>query len=129
MAGPAGVEEVVMESTAQYWKPVWAALELYWKPARQRREGAPKMAGTPDPFPAKGRHGFGADAVSFLFADLNRAGSVERWRGHLLGTATEQFVNERLLPLVADAKPPLSDNLRKVLRQAGPRHGRRYVRS
>jgi|SRR5437868_4697219 len=25
-------EEVVMESTAQYWKPVWAALERYWKP-------------------------------------------------------------------------------------------------
>ena len=24
------VEEVVMESTAQYWKPVWGALERYW---------------------------------------------------------------------------------------------------
>jgi hypothetical protein len=37
------VEEVVMESTAQYWKPVWGALERYWKPLRQRREGtAPK---------------------------------------------------------------------------------------
>ena len=40
------VEEVVMESTAQYWKPVWAALERYWKPARQSREGATKMSGT-----------------------------------------------------------------------------------
>jgi len=40
------VEEVVMESTAQYWKPVWAALERYWKPARQQREGASKMSGT-----------------------------------------------------------------------------------
>jgi transposase len=40
------VEEVVMESTAQYWKPVWATLERYWKPARQQREGAPKMSGT-----------------------------------------------------------------------------------
>jgi len=27
------VEEVVMESTAQYWKPVWGALEQYWKPS------------------------------------------------------------------------------------------------
>jgi hypothetical protein len=27
-----GVEEVVMESTAQYWQPVWGALERYWKP-------------------------------------------------------------------------------------------------
>jgi hypothetical protein len=40
------VEEVVMESTAQYWKPVWGALERYWKPARQQREGATKMSGT-----------------------------------------------------------------------------------
>src|ERR1039457_4550017 len=39
------VEEVVMESTAQYWKPVWGALERYWKPERQKREGAPKMSG------------------------------------------------------------------------------------
>jgi len=40
------VEEVVMESTAQYWKPVWGALELYWRPARQQRDGATKMCGT-----------------------------------------------------------------------------------
>ena len=33
-------EEVVMESTAQYWKPVWGALERYWKPLREKREGA-----------------------------------------------------------------------------------------
>src|SRR5260370_13605067 len=39
------VEEVVMESTAQYWKPVWGALELYWKPAREQRDGATKMSG------------------------------------------------------------------------------------
>jgi transposase len=40
------VEEVVMESTAQYWKPVWEALERYWKPPRQKREGAGRMSGT-----------------------------------------------------------------------------------
>lgn len=40
------VEEVVMESTAQYWKPVWAALERYWKLAREQREGARKASGT-----------------------------------------------------------------------------------
>jgi len=34
------VEEVVMESTAQYWKPAWEALERYWKPICQKREGA-----------------------------------------------------------------------------------------
>lgn len=39
------VEEVVMESTAQYWQPVWGALEGYWKPTRQKREGAGAMSG------------------------------------------------------------------------------------
>jgi hypothetical protein len=39
------VEEVVMESTAQYWKPVWGALEQYWKP-NQKREGTGPMSGT-----------------------------------------------------------------------------------
>jgi len=41
-----GVEEAVMESTAQYWKPVWEALERYWKPQREKREGASRRSGT-----------------------------------------------------------------------------------
>ena len=40
------VEEVVMESTAQYWKPLWSALERYWKQSCQNREGAGKKSGT-----------------------------------------------------------------------------------
>jgi len=32
------VEDIVLESTAQYWKPVWAVLERYWKPKCHRRE-------------------------------------------------------------------------------------------
>lgn len=40
------VEEVVMESTAQYWKPVWEALERFWKAKCQGREGANRMSGT-----------------------------------------------------------------------------------
>ncbi len=39
-------EEVVMESTAQYWRPVWETLERYWKPIRQNREGARPTSGT-----------------------------------------------------------------------------------
>ena len=46
-----------MESTAQYWRPVWGALELYWKPARQKREGASKMCGTLHLCQAKSNHG------------------------------------------------------------------------
>jgi transposase len=41
-----GVEEVVMESTAQYWKPVWASLERYWKPICEKREGPGRMSGS-----------------------------------------------------------------------------------
>ena len=40
------VEEVVMESTANYWKLVWAVLERYWKPTRQPIEGGSKKSGT-----------------------------------------------------------------------------------
>lgn len=39
------VEEVVMESTAQYWKPVWGALERYWTPTCRERESAGPMSG------------------------------------------------------------------------------------
>src|SRR5215470_8025554 len=39
-------EEVVMESTAQYWRPVWETLERYWKPLREKREGAKRRSGT-----------------------------------------------------------------------------------
>jgi len=39
------VEEVVMESTAQYWRPVWAMLEAIWRPSRRNREGAGPMSG------------------------------------------------------------------------------------
>jgi transposase len=38
-------QEVVMESTAQYWKPVWEALERHWKPTREKREGTRRSAG------------------------------------------------------------------------------------
>jgi transposase len=33
-----GVEEAVMESTALYWRPVWGALEMYWKPICEQRD-------------------------------------------------------------------------------------------
>src|ERR1700739_59650 len=39
------VEEVVMESTAQYWKSVWETLERYWKPICENRAGARRKSG------------------------------------------------------------------------------------
>src|SRR5258708_15961928 len=51
------VEEVVMESTAQYWKPVWGTLERYWKRICQTREGALATSGTLHlPLPLSNRH-------------------------------------------------------------------------
>src|SRR5688500_1218412 len=41
------VEEVVMESTAQYWRPVWEAVEQHWRPRRRARNSALRLAGTP----------------------------------------------------------------------------------
>lgn len=70
---------------------------------------------------------FSEDAISFLLADLSNEGSTSHFRGHPLGrTATEEFVTERLLPLLSDTKQPFSKNLHAVLRQAGSRHSRRY---
>jgi transposase len=40
------VDEVVMESTAQYWRPVWEALELCWRPQRRNRNAASPLSGT-----------------------------------------------------------------------------------
>jgi transposase len=40
------IREVVMESTAQYWRPVWQTLERYWKTECPKWEGAGPMSGT-----------------------------------------------------------------------------------
>ena len=40
------VQEAVMESTAQYWKPVWQTLERHWRAERRKRTDAGPMAGT-----------------------------------------------------------------------------------
>jgi len=70
---------------------------------------------------------FTEDAISFLLADL-RDRDNESSDPPLLGvTATEAFVTDRLLPLIDEAKPRLLENLREVLREAGNRHGRRYI--
>src|ERR1700756_5225591 len=39
------IEGVVMEFSALYWKPVWGALERYWQPICQKREGAGPTSG------------------------------------------------------------------------------------
>ena len=70
---------------------------------------------------------FSEDAVSLLLADLDRESGARSFQPHVLGsTATEEFVTERLVPLLAGAKEPGLSKLQAVLRQAGSRHNRRY---
>jgi hypothetical protein len=70
---------------------------------------------------------FSEDAISFILADLSQT-KVSHFPGHLMAlTATEKFINERLLPLLPDANAQLLENLHEVLKEAGSRHGRRYV--
>jgi transposase len=64
-----GVEEVVMESTAQYWRPLWGTLEQYWRPARQQREGASQTSGTLHLCQAKSNHGPRGRKNDFLDAE------------------------------------------------------------
>jgi transposase len=52
-----GVEEVVMESTAQYWRPVWEALERYWQPQQQQHAAAGQRAGALHLAQAQSNHG------------------------------------------------------------------------
>ena len=63
------VEEVVMESTAQYWRPVWEALEQHWRPRRRARDEAPRLAGTLHLAQAQSNRGRGGRKKDFPDAE------------------------------------------------------------
>jgi len=64
------------------------------------------------------------DAIDFLVQDVQENRS---WRGHVLGAiATERFVEGRMLPLLSDSTGSKAELLRKAIRQAGDRLGRRF---
>lgn len=68
------------------------------------------------------------DAISFLLADLSRTSPSFSFKGHLLGRiATERFVADRLIPLLPNTSEAFGGAIRKVIKQAGDRHGRRYI--
>src|SRR5205814_9230788 len=100
------VEEIVMESTAQYWKPVWGALERYWEPICQNREGAGPMSGTLHLAQAqsnRGRRGRKND-----FADAERL--VKRLVAHELTLSFVPDVEQRLWRTVVRTKYQLTRN-------------------
>jgi transposase len=63
------VEEVVMESTAQYWRPVWEALERHWRPRRRNRDGASPVSGTLHLAQAQSNRGAGGRKRDFPDAE------------------------------------------------------------
>lgn len=66
-------------------------------------------------------------SLAFLIGELKET-RVQHSEDRLLAKiATEKFVVERLLPLLDPEPGHLQDNLRNVIRQAGQRHGRRYL--
>src|ERR1700740_3444033 len=100
------VEEAVMESTAQYWKPVWAALERYWKPIREKREGARRKSGKlhlAQALSNRGRRGRKKD-----FRDAERL--VKRLVAHELTLSFVPDTEQRLWRTVVRTKYQLTRN-------------------
>jgi transposase len=100
------VEEVVMESTAQYWKPVWGTLERCWKPICQTREGALATSGTLHLALAlsnRGRRGRKKD-----FRDAERL--MKRLVAHELTLSFVPDVEQRLWRTIVRTKYQLTRN-------------------
>ena len=93
------VEEVVMESTAQYWRPVWEALERYWKPKRRTRSDASLASGTVHLAQAQSNRGAGGRKRDFPGAETS---------GEAVGRAgtDPQFCTRHRAAALADRDAP-----------------------
>jgi transposase len=99
-------DEVVMESTAQYWRPVWETLEHYWKPICQKRQGALATSGTlhlAQALSNRGRRGRKKD-----FLDAERL--VKRLVAHELTLSFVPDAEQRLWRTVMRTKYQLTCN-------------------
>lgn len=100
------VEEVVMESTAQYWRPVWDTLERDWQATRRTRADAGPTAGALHLAQAqsnRGPHGRKRD-----FPDAERL--VRRLVAHELILSFVPDVTQRLWRTVTRRKYQLTRN-------------------
>jgi transposase len=98
------VEEVVMESTAQYWRPVWDALERDWQPTQRARVNAGPTTGALHLAQAQsnqGRHGRKRD-----FPDAERL--VKRLVAHELTLSFVPDATQRLWRTVTRRKYQLT---------------------
>src|SRR3989442_9681212 len=94
------VEEVVMESTAQYWRPVWDALERDWQPTQRRRVDAGPTTGALHLAQAQSNHG--RPGRKRDFPDAERL--VKRLVAHELTLSFVPDVTQRLWRTVTRRK-------------------------
>jgi len=70
---------------------------------------------------------FNDNTIGMLLDKLNQKMPFS-FRGNLLSiTATENFIYNRLIPMANTDAEPLKSNIEKILKEAGARHGRRYL--
>ena len=131
------VQEVVMESTAQYWKPVWEALEQHWLPTRDQQGGNPvprlHLAQAKSNRAPKGRKNDFADAerlvkrlvaqeltLSFVPGPEQRLWRTVTHRKHQL-TRDKVRLQNQLESLLEEAHIKLSSIVSDLLGQSGRR--------
>lgn len=70
---------------------------------------------------------FDESTISFILSDLKKE-QKEYFFEHILAkTATEEFINIRLLPLLNSTDPIFLKNIKNIIRNAARRHGKRYL--
>ena len=100
------VEEVVMESTAQYWRPVWEALERHWQPTCRGRADAGPTSGVLHLAQAQSNNGPRGRKKDF--PDAERL--VKRLVAHELTLSFVPDVTQRLWRTVTRRKYQLTCN-------------------
>jgi len=100
------VEEVVMESTAQYWRPVWDTLERWWQPTRRVRADAGPTSGALHLAQAQSNQGLRGRKKDF--PDAERL--VKRLVAHELILSFVPDVTQRLWRTVTRRKYQLTCN-------------------
>jgi transposase len=100
------VEEVVMESTALYWRPVWEALERHWQPRRRVGETAGPATGALHL--AQAQSNLGPRGRKKDFPDAERL--VKRLVAHELTISFVPAVAQRLWRTVTRRKYQLTCN-------------------
>jgi transposase len=98
------VEEVVMEATAQYWRPVWETLERHWQPQSRQAASAGPASGTLHLAQAQSNRG--AAGRKQDFADAERL--VKRLVAHELTLSFVPDPEQRLWRTVTRRKYQLT---------------------